>query len=266
MVSRAAPRKRRRLDEDEADNQSEENDETNRHRLPPRAGAPVRIATLVEDEEPAVSVLTPRANSESSNTAAPSSGETIGPAPEVNSNSEARPRYIELPHEETIRSVPRPPLTGYDLDRLNYHVDLRDFGTSLQKAANAVFSSDRRSRYTQVSALLLSWEDEDPQLPVSLEIKELKDVFVNQYGFDVDEWQIPAANSHMELNMKVLQFLKDSSSKHLKIVYYAGHGKLSNHGQAIWTRSVLAITFQYFKPSDLKMKVTEINVETDPLP
>jgi hypothetical protein len=129
-----------------------------------------------------------------------------------------------------------PPLSGYDLDRLNYHVDLEDFGKGLQNAANAVFSSDRRSRYTQVSALLLSWEDEDPQLPVSLEIDALKDVLVNLYGFEVEEWKIPAHDSHMELNLKILQFLKDSSTKHLKVVYYAGHGKLSNHGQAIWTR------------------------------
>jgi hypothetical protein len=84
-----------------------------------------------------------------------------------------------------------PPLSGYDLDRLNYHVDLEDFGKGLQNAANAVFSSDQRSRYTQVSALLLSWEDEDPQLPVSLEINALKDVLVNLYEFEVEEWKIP---------------------------------------------------------------------------
>lgn len=129
-----------------------------------------------------------------------------------------------------------PPLSGYDLDRLNYHVDLENFGKGLQNAAHAVFSSERRSRYTQVSALLLSWEDEDPQLPVSLEINTLKDVLVNLYGFEVEEWKIPARDSHIGLNRKILQFLEDSSTKHLKVVYYAGHGKLSNHGQAIWTR------------------------------
>lgn len=90
-----------------------------------------------------------------------------------------------------------------------------------------------------MSALLLSWEDEDPQLPVSLEIQELKDVLSNLYGFEVNEWHIPSENSHVELNMKILTFLKDSSSTHLKIVYYAGHGRLSNHGQAVWARSEL---------------------------
>lgn len=129
-----------------------------------------------------------------------------------------------------------PPPSGTELDRLHYHVDLQEFAKTLQGAVNAAFSSDRRSRYSQVSALLLSWEDEDPQLPVSIEIKALKDVFIDLYGFEVEEWQIPATESHMELNLRVLNFLKDSNTKHLKIVYYAGHGKLSNHGQSLWTR------------------------------
>ncbi|KAE9364287.1 hypothetical protein N431DRAFT_421152 [Stipitochalara longipes BDJ] len=129
------------------------------------------------------------------------------------------------------------PPSGYDIDQLNYHIGLQEFGRGLQLAANAVFSNtgDRRSRYTKVSAILLSWEDEDPNLPVSLEIESLRDVFINLYGFEVEEWRIPDVKSHTALNLKILQFLDDSDAKHLKIVYYAGHGKLSNHGQAIWT-------------------------------
>jgi hypothetical protein len=141
-------------------------------------------------------------------------------------------------NEDSLTSPAQcPPPSRYDIDRLNYHVHLEDLGEELQKAANAVFSSDRRSKYTKVSALLLSWEEEDPQLPVSLEINTLKDVLVNLYGFEVEEWKIPAHDSHIRLNRKILQFLEDSYTKHLKVVYYAGHGKyVSNHGQAIWTR------------------------------
>jgi hypothetical protein len=145
---------------------------------------------------------------------------------------EVRPNEPKFP----LSQGSHPPPSGYDLDRLSYHIDLQNFGKGLQDAANAVFSSDRRSRYTQVSVILLSWEDEDPQLPVSLEISALKSVLVDLYGFDVEEYQIPATNSHLELNSRILNFLKDSDTKHLKIVYYAGHGKLSNHGQALWTR------------------------------
>ena len=129
-----------------------------------------------------------------------------------------------------------PPPSGYDLDRLNYHISLQDFGSGLQKAANAVFSSDRNSRYTNVDVILLSWEDEDPNLPVSIEIKDLAKTFTEIYGFDVEEWLIPARNSHNRLQTKVLHFLGSGDPKHLKIVYYAGHGYLTNHGQLAWTR------------------------------
>jgi hypothetical protein len=148
--------------------------------------------------------------------------------------SEAEPLQTDAGWDSSSDSCP--PLSGYELDRLNHHITLQDFGKGLQKAANAVFSSDRRSRYNKVSVLLLSWEDEDPELPVSLEIAALKDVFVDLYGFQVEEWLIPPQHSHMKLNMRVLNFLEDSSSRHLKIAYYAGHGKLSNHGQMLWTR------------------------------
>ncbi|KAH7364583.1 hypothetical protein BKA65DRAFT_491666 [Rhexocercosporidium sp. MPI-PUGE-AT-0058] len=130
-----------------------------------------------------------------------------------------------------------PPPSGYSIDRLNHHIDLEDFGKSLQEAANAVFAGagNRRSRYSNVSVILFSWEDEDPNLPVSLEIAALKHVFVNLYGYEAIEWQIPNLNSHTALNLRILQFLAEGDCKNLKIIYYAGHGKLSSRGQAVWT-------------------------------
>jgi hypothetical protein len=52
---------------------------------------------------------------------------------------------------ETPESYVLPP-SGYDIDQLNQHIGLQDFGRGLQLAANAVFSGtgDRRSRYTKV--------------------------------------------------------------------------------------------------------------------
>jgi hypothetical protein len=252
MVSGGLARKRRRLDEHETDEPTEVKESKNsgtrnrRDRLRPRIGSSVNNATSVEETEPIATFSTSRTDSDSSETRAQSGGK-IGAAPQEAFGSEHLSEYIGLPQDQTIRSVSRPPLSGYDLDRLNYHIDLQDFGTDLQKAADAVFSSDRRSRYTKVTALLLSWEDEDPQLPVSLEIKELKDVLVNLYGFEVDEYKISQINSHGALNLRILQFLEASDSKNLKIVYYAGHGKLSTHGQAVWTRLVFKFGMRYQK-------------------
>lgn len=101
----------------------------------------------------------------------------------------------------------------YELDRLVHHVGLQDFGAELQKAANAVFTGDQRSRYTKVEAILLSWEE-------------------------VYEWLIPAEDSQNQLQSRILAFLGNSDPQHLKIVYYAGHGRLTNHGTPAWTRSV----------------------------
>jgi hypothetical protein len=67
---------------------------------------------------------------------------------------EVEPSQIEIEREAT--PLDSPPPSGYELDQLNYHIGLQDFGRGLQNAADAVFSSDRRSRYTQVSPLLLS--------------------------------------------------------------------------------------------------------------
>jgi len=127
--------------------------------------------------------------------------------------------------------------SGYDLDRLNYHVRLQDFAVELQKAANAVFPGSQTSRYRKVDVILLSWEDEDPDLPISSEIRELADTFANLYGYQVEEFLIPAEDdSHNKLQVKILQFLWHSDPTHLKIVYYAGHAKLASNGQPLLTR------------------------------
>lgn len=247
MVSGGTARKRRRLDQHETEEPTEDgltnsNAGNRRDRLRPRTGSPVKCATSVEATKPLDTFLASGTDFHSSQIRAQSSGETIGATLQESFRPEHLSGYVGLPQDQSIRSAPRPPLSAYDLDRLNYHIDLQDFGSHVQKAADAVFSSDRRSRYTNVTALFLSWEDEDPQLPVSLEIKDLKDVLINLYGFEVDEFRIPAVNSHGALNLKILQFLEDSHTKHLKLVYYAGHGKLSTHGQAIWSRWVLEIS------------------------
>lgn len=131
----------------------------------------------------------------------------------------------------------RPALSsGYDLDRLNDHVRLQDFGVELQKAANAVFPAGQISRYTKVDVILLSWEDEESDLKILSEIRELSDTFANLFGYHVEEWLIPAEDSHNKLQVKILQFLWESNPSHLKIVYYAGHAKLASNGRPMLTR------------------------------
>jgi len=133
----------------------------------------------------------------------------------------------------------RPPPTGHELDRLSDHISLESFGKELQKAANAIFPDDkgRSSKYNRYDVLLLSWEDEDPKLPVFIEVAELAETFGRKYGYNVERWLIPSQDCHIKLQGKILQFLGDNDPAHLKIVYYAGHARLTNHGQPAWTRS-----------------------------
>jgi hypothetical protein len=139
----------------------------------------------------------------------------------------------------SLNSTPPPPNPS-DIDRWNYHTNLTKFGNDLQAAANAVFPNVKRSRYSRVFVLILSWELEDPQLPVSLEINELQHVFQDIYHFETELYKIPDQDCHYKLFKKIGDFVEpvDDSNNHLKIVYYAGHARLSENQTLVWTRYV----------------------------
>lgn len=141
---------------------------------------------------------------------------------------------------ESLEEPTRPPPSFHELDKLQYHIDLHDVGERLQNAANAAFPNDKRMRYSTVYVLMVCWEDEDPNLPVSIEVDELCDVFHKVYRFIVDVWKIPKEGSHKKLNQKVLDFVElgGDSKDDLKIVYYGGHGMLAHNRHSCWARYV----------------------------
>ncbi|KAG4437821.1 hypothetical protein IFR05_006708 [Cadophora sp. M221] len=160
--------------------------------------------------------------------------------------SDSRPPSLSETASEAASDQPSisststsPPPTPHDIDRWNQHITLQEFGAGLQGAARALFPNERTSRYTCVTVLVLSWEDEDPKLPVSLEIAQLVHVFKDIYHYDVDEWRIPMKNSHWALNHKIMSFVEPAPNdrEHLKIVYYAGHGRLTKTKLLEWTSS-----------------------------
>ncbi|ESZ96153.1 hypothetical protein SBOR_3428 [Sclerotinia borealis F-4128] len=79
-----------------------------------------------------------------------------------------------------------PSFEPHDLSKLNHHITLPDFAKSVQKAVNASFPNDQQLKYVRVYALLLLWEDEDPKLPVSKEVKDLNKVLASGYNFEVE--------------------------------------------------------------------------------
>ena len=142
-----------------------------------------------------------------------------------------------------------PPPTPREIDHWNYHVSLQQFAKDLQVAAKAVFPNETRSRYSNVSVLMLSWEEEDPQLPVSYEIDKLYGVFQNVYRFETEHWKIPNNNCHYRLTEKVMEFVSptDDIDHHLKIVYYAGHARLMETRSLAWTRYVKLFPVSQYK-------------------
>jgi hypothetical protein len=89
-----------------------------------------------------------------------------------------------------------------------------------------------------VYVLMIRWGDESLFSPVSTEIHKLFNIFKDIYQFEVEIWKIPDTGSHVDTNQKILDFVKlgGDSEEDLKIVYYAGHAKLTKNKGLAWTR------------------------------
>ncbi|KAH8782460.1 hypothetical protein BGZ57DRAFT_758998, partial [Hyaloscypha finlandica] len=137
------------------------------------------------------------------------------------------------PHSSTSSVPPR----AEDWDRTLRHIGLEDFGKALENATKAVYPNGKTSRYSRVYVLLICWETQDPQLPVECEIRGLRNVLENVYNYDVEEFRIPDSESHAEVSEKINSFVKvgGNSSNDLKIVYYAGHSRLSCTKELVWS-------------------------------
>lgn len=161
----------------------------------------------------------------------------------------------------------RPP-TGEEIDLEHRHHRMREIAARIQDGANRSFPNDlsSRYRYDKVYALLICWADEDPRLPVSIELNDLSRLFSDEFGFQAETWQIPTDNCHNELSHKVLDFIGigDDNRNDLKIVYYGGHGILTKGRQLAWTKykispSSLFIpskTSQYSKQSGKDVQIS----------
>jgi hypothetical protein len=110
----------------------------------------------------------------------------------------------------------------------------------LQEAAKSLYLNGNRSRYSNVYVLILKWESEDPKLPVSCEIEELCKVLDEIYHYDIEIFEIPDNRSHAKVSQKINTFieLNNDSNFDLKIVYYAGHSRLSKTRDLVWSRYV----------------------------
>jgi hypothetical protein len=132
-----------------------------------------------------------------------------------------------------------PPPRPEEITRTLKHTDMANFGKQLQRAVKTAFPSPTQSRYENVYVLIFLWANGDPKLPVNLEISKLRSVLEGTYHFKVEEpFEIPDQRSHHKVSARINDFIgiNDDSSDDLKIVYYAGHSRLSKTKEVVWAR------------------------------
>lgn len=125
-----------------------------------------------------------------------------------------------------------------DFHRWQAHIALKNFGEGLHAAGQAIFPDHSRPQYSNVYVLMLCWEDADPHNPIPTDISRLYNVFENTYHFETEIWRIPNENCHVEVNQKILDFVRlgGDSPDDLKIVFYSGQSRLNKNKKLAWTR------------------------------
>ena len=104
----------------------------------------------------------------------------------------------------------------------------------IPQAASSVFPNRGRSRYQRVRVLLLRWEEDE--MGVQYELDDLAKTFRELYGFEIETWLIPAAESHLSLMGKAFTTVQEcGKAGNLLIIYYAGHGFMNGSRQPLWS-------------------------------
>ncbi|KAI0387297.1 hypothetical protein F5Y04DRAFT_274155 [Hypomontagnella monticulosa] len=121
-----------------------------------------------------------------------------------------------------------------DVRRTEYHLPKTEHFVERLNAAYEHRWKNRRIPYTNVSALLLCWEDDD--LNVREEVQDLHNVLKDTYQYQSEIWAIPSSRScFADLTQKVNSFvtMNDDEGK-LFILYYGGHAHKTGSSQPTW--------------------------------
>jgi hypothetical protein len=90
------------------------------------------------------------------------------------------------------------------------------------------------SKYKKVEVLLLRWDDEG-DLGIEYELKDLERLFSKSYNFSTRQFLIPSKASHLALMGRALDFIQESESEEcLLIIYYGGYSFISSTYQTMW--------------------------------
>ncbi|UNI15498.1 hypothetical protein JDV02_002027 [Purpureocillium takamizusanense] len=156
-------------------------------------------------------------------------------APKVNASPAPNPQPGPYPHETPTQQPTQPPAQHYvahDAPPLAERHDFESFARHLQDAAMLIQRQTERPPYSDVSVLLLSWEEDQT---VDDDLAALETVLQKQYNFGTQQWQIPTVpNPSIKLGVQMASFLEQARPDHLLIIYYAGHGYVGADNQLYW--------------------------------
>lgn len=92
--------------------------------------------------------------------------------------------------------------------------------------------------YKAAHAILISWADADDK-EIANEVKLVRSLFEEQFGFNVSEYLIPSEDPELNLQRILIDICMSYNRGHdandLLVFYYAGHGDANpDQGRAIW--------------------------------
>lgn len=128
----------------------------------------------------------------------------------------------------------------HDLQQQNFdllrreHPTFESFIREAAEAAKLIYSRNNRSRYKDVSVLLLRWENDDSG--IDRELESLQNIFRERFNYRTESFIIPNGNNaHVKLTGRLAQFLEHDQPDHLLILYYAGYGFVGPDRQHYWS-------------------------------
>ncbi|KAH6605491.1 hypothetical protein Trco_004644 [Trichoderma cornu-damae] len=150
-------------------------------------------------------------------------------APKVNASATPNPQpATQYSHETPPQQQPYPVYDAAAAERQDFEA----FARHLQDAAMLIQRQTERPPHSDVSVLLLSWEEDRT---VDEDVAAVEQVMQKQYGFNTQRWQIPTVpNPSIKLGVQMASFLENARPNHLLIIYYAGHGYAGSDGQLYW--------------------------------
>ncbi|PKK43414.1 hypothetical protein CI102_13250 [Trichoderma harzianum] len=150
-------------------------------------------------------------------------------APKVNTSVAPNPQpAAQYSHETPPQQQPYPVHDAPVAERQDFEA----FARHLQDAAMLIQRQTERPPHSDVSVLLLSWEEDRT---VDEDVAAVEQVMQKQYGFTTQRWQIPTVpNPSIKLGVQMASFLENARPNHLLIIYYAGHGYAGPDGQLYW--------------------------------